>query len=133
LNADYGYGSLSHTGRDHQAERSSAYHSSNALSDDASTKNSETTHAIEPQHAPGHYQHGEQEASLFSQVANHILGSWDTTMVSTNSSADEAMPMAPEDVRPAAPFSHSQIPPPFSLDKLWKMKRARKLALIAII
>lgn len=130
VNDYYGYGSPSHTGRDRQAERSSAYHSSNAPSDHASRRKIRDDHAIEPHHPSRHYQDGEQEASLFSQVANHILGSWDTSMVCANSSADEAMLMAPGDVRPAAPFSHSQTPPPPSLADAMEDEAGQEVELV---
>jgi len=41
--------------------------------------------------SPETYQHGGQSVSLLSQVANHIMGSWDTSMACANSSIEGSL------------------------------------------
>lgn len=112
----YGYVSPSDSGRDRQPQqpqRSSIYCSSNAASGNAKRKKVRNDHAIAPL-APDHYEDGEQQSSLFSQVTSHILGSWDTSMVCA-SGADETMLVGHGQIPPEDASIYSHNPPPVSL------------------
>mmetsp|Transcript_26365 Transcript_26365/g.38945 ORF Transcript_26365/g.38945 Transcript_26365/m.38945 type:complete len:662 (-) Transcript_26365:79-2064(-) len=73
---------------------------------------------------------GDQGSSLLSQVANHIMGSWDTSMICTNSSIDGAG-MTYSKNGPCAFFNHD--PPHASLADAMEDEDGQEVELVEIM
>ena len=126
----YGYGSPSPVRRDRQTRKSSTYQSETITSNSAAPKKIRTDHKADAQATNASDQEREHQSSLLSQVANHILGSWDTNLGCTNNSADETMMMASVDGRAGPPNSKSQIPPPVSLADAMEDEGGQEIELV---
>lgn len=130
VNDYYGYTSPIHSRRDRQHGNGSAFPSTTAASVNANhRRRGRHDQAIEPLHAATPYQDGEQQSSRLSQVANHILGSWDTSMVCA-SSTDEATLVMPGYSCPSVPSTNDQVPPPVSLADAMEDEEGQEVELV---
>eukprot|EP00546_Thalassionema_frauenfeldii_P008110 CAMPEP_0178910832 /NCGR_PEP_ID=MMETSP0786-20121207/9321_1 /TAXON_ID=186022 /ORGANISM="Thalassionema frauenfeldii, Strain CCMP 1798" /LENGTH=678 /DNA_ID=CAMNT_0020583137 /DNA_START=148 /DNA_END=2181 /DNA_ORIENTATION=- len=105
--------------------------SANAVTPESSARKPRTSRrddeAIQPH--PTTYD-GDQGSSLLSQVANHIMGSWDTSMICTNSSIEDAgLPNSKHG--PCTFFNHD--PPHVSLADAMEDEEGQEVELVEIM
>ena len=128
----YGYSSPSNAPRDRHDGSRTAYtqpHTTTAVTPESASRkpNKPDDQAIGHHHEADPYQDGEQPSSMLSQVANHILGSWDTSMVCTSNGAEEPMMMIPP---VACTSSIDQTPPPASLADAMEDEEGQEIELV---
>lgn len=132
-NGYYTHSSPTNCYRDrHYASESRSYEhmSANAVTPESSARKPvrrRDDEAIQP-HPPTY--DGDQGSSLLSQVANHIMGSWDTSMICTNSSIEEA-DKAQSKNGPCAFFNHD--PPHVSLADAMEDEEGQEVELVEIM